>query len=108
VDGVAMSDLLGLFWGRRPDRRPPPRPARRRTAPLAMGQRVRLRNPIGGPTKVWIPDGTTGTVIGGDPRARQVSVELDTPRTVITVPWAWVEDEPDDDQAGAGPAPAPG
>jgi hypothetical protein len=46
---------------------------------------------------VWIPAGASGIVVGGD--ARRVSIELDAPRTVVTVPWAWVE---------AAPAPAPG
>ena len=44
---------------------------------------------------MWIPAGAAGIVVGGDAKARRASVELDKPRTVITVPWAWLEAEPD-------------
>ena len=44
--------------------------------------------------------------VQGNPKARQVSVELDTPRTVITVPWSWVEEETAP-SAAADPAGAP-
>jgi hypothetical protein len=57
--------------------------------------RVQLRIPIASPHTTWIAAGATGTVVGGDTKARQVSIELDTPRTVITVPWNWVEEEPE-------------
>jgi hypothetical protein len=43
---------------------------------------------------VWIPAGAAGVVVGWDTPGRRVSVELDAPRTVVTVPWAWVEEEP--------------
>ncbi len=55
--------------------------------------RVRLRAPIASSHTVHIPAGATGIVVGGDARAHKVSIELDTPRTVITVPWSWIEDE---------------
>jgi hypothetical protein len=55
--------------------------------------RVLLRVPIASPHTTWIPAGAAGVVVGGNPKARQVSIELDTPRTVITVPWNWVEEE---------------
>jgi hypothetical protein len=45
-------------------------------------------------------------VVGGDTRARQASVELDTPRTVISVPWNWLEEEPEP-APGDGPADPP-
>jgi len=72
-------------------------PAGKRVGPPAMiepGARVRLRTPLATTHKVWIPVGATGIVVGWDTPARQVSIELDTPRTVITVPWSWVEEEP--------------
>jgi hypothetical protein len=62
--------------------------------------RVQLRMPIASPHTTWIPAGAAGVVVGGNPKARQVSIELDAPRTVITVPWSWVEEEP----APANPA----
>ena len=65
-----------------------PPPAR-----IFPGARVSLRNPLASPHKVWIPAGATGVVVGWDTPRRRVSIELDTPRTVITVPWAWVEEE---------------
>ncbi len=30
-----------------------------------------------------------------DPRGKTACVELDAPRTRITVPWSWLADEPD-------------
>jgi hypothetical protein len=98
---VSLSSLLELFWGprqsrllARPAARPRPRPAR--TTPFTIGTRCRLVVPIASSHKVWIPEGAVGIVVGGDVRARKVSVELDLPRTVITVPWAWVEEAPDE------------
>jgi hypothetical protein len=64
--------------------------------------RVLLRMPIASPHTTWIPAGAAGVVVGGNPKARQVSIELDAPRTVITVPWSWVEEEPAP-SAKAGP-----
>ena len=61
--------------------------------------RVQLRIPIASPHTTWISAGATGVVVGGNPKARQVSIELDTPRTVITVPWSWVEEEPEPAEA---------
>lgn len=66
--------------------------------------RVLLRIPIASPHTTWIPAGAAGVVLGGNPKTRQVSIELDTPRTVITVPWSWVEEEP---AATADPAATP-
>jgi hypothetical protein len=69
----------------------------RPAAPPALiepGARVRLRNPLATPHKVWIPAGAAGIVVGWDTPGRRVSIELDTPRTVVTVPWSWVEPEP--------------
>ncbi len=60
---------------------------------IGPGARVRLTNPLATSQKVWIPEGAAGIVVGWDARARRVSVELDTPRTVVTVPWAWVAEE---------------
>lgn len=74
---------------------------------IGPGARVRLRNPLATSQRVWIPEGATGIVVGWDARARRVSVELDTPRTVITVPWAWVEAEPPPAASSGGPKPAP-
>jgi hypothetical protein len=78
--------------------------------PLVVpGARVRLRTPLANPQRVWIPAGAVGIVIGWNTPARQVSIELDTPRTVITVPWAWIEEEPETPpEAAAPPAPGPG
>jgi hypothetical protein len=107
---MALQDLLRLFWFR-PAGRGPAAPVPRWRAPTRVyaGMRVQLRMPIASPHTTWIPAGATGVVVGGNPKARQVSIELDTPRTVITVPWSWVEEEPEpsttDDPAGtpAGP-----
>jgi hypothetical protein len=104
---MALQDFLRLFWFRPGDpdvRRPVPRwrpPAR-----VHVGMRVQLRIPIASPHTTWIPEGATGVVVGGDTRARQASVELDTPRTVISVPWNWLEEEPEP-APGDGPADPP-
>jgi hypothetical protein len=74
---------------------------------IEPGARVRLRTPLASPHKVWIQAGAAGVVIGWDAPARQVSIELDTPRTVITVPWAWIEKEPEA-TPGEEPAAGPG
>jgi hypothetical protein len=63
-------------------------------AHIEPGARVRLRSPLATPHKVWIPAGAAGIVVGWDTPGRRVSIELDTPRTVVTVPWSWVEAEP--------------
>ncbi|MGH7267526.1 MAG: hypothetical protein ACREMB_22120 [Candidatus Rokuibacteriota bacterium] len=59
------------------------------------GARVRLRQPLATPHKVWIPSGAAGIVVGWDTPGRRATVELDAPRTVVTVPWSWIEPEPD-------------
>lgn len=74
---------------------PRPRRTPARTGPILLGNRVRLRTPIASSHTVWIPTGAAGIVVGGDPATRVVSIELDTPRTVITVPWSWIENEPE-------------
>jgi len=101
---MAMQDLLRLFWFRPPER-PDLRAGRRWTAParVDLGMRVVLRVPIASPHTTWIPEGAAGIVVGGNPKARQVSIELDAPRTVVTVPWAWVEAEPPPAEAPDGP-----
>lgn len=114
---MGMGDLFtSLFWGRRDlgdlgglpgRRRPRPRRPGRSTPPF-VGQRVALRQPIASAHKVWINEGTTGVVVGGDAKARQVSIELDTPRTVITVPWAWVEEEEPEATPSTAPEGSPG
>ena len=103
---MAFQDFLRLFWFRPSDRGPAaPVPRWRPPTRVYVGMRVHLRIPIASPHTTWIPAGAAGVVVGGNPKARQVSVELDTPRTVITVPWSWVEEEPEPsgqaDQAGA-------
>jgi hypothetical protein len=103
---MALQDLLRLFWFRSPERPGgPPRPGWRAPARVHVGMRVQLRMPIASPHTTWIPAGAAGVVVGGNPKTRQVSVELDTPRTVVTVPWAWVEEEsaPPEGTAPAGP-----
>jgi hypothetical protein len=72
---------------------------------IVPGARVRLRMPLASSHRVWIPAGASGIVIGWDTPRRRVSVELDAPRTVVTVPWAWVEDEPASPPESAGPPP---
>ena len=92
---MALQDFLRLFWFRPSDRPPAtPVPTWRPPTKVHLGMRVQLRMPIASPHTTWIPAGAAGVVVGGNPKARQVSVELDTPRTVITVPWSWVEEEP--------------
>jgi hypothetical protein len=59
--------------------------------------------PIASSHKVWIPVGATGIVVGWENHGRRASVELDAPRTVVSVPWPWVETLP---PRPAGPAPA--
>ena len=101
---MALQDLLRLFWFRPADRQAAtPVPRWRAPARVHVGMRVQLRIPIASPHTTWIPAGATGIVVGGDAKARQASVELDTPRTVITVPWTWLEEEP---EAAPGDGPA--
>jgi hypothetical protein len=104
VRAMALHDLLRLFWFQLPERGAARPPVPRWKAPtrIYLGMRVQLRMPIASPHTTWIPEGAAGVVVGGNPKRRQVSVELDRPRTVITVPWAWVEEEP------ASPPPDPG
>lgn len=99
-----MQDLLRLFWFRPPERSTP-RPGRAWTAPtrVQVGMRVLLRVPIASPHTTWIPEGAAGLVVGGNLKRRQVTVELDAPRTVVTVPWAWVEEEPPSETDPDGP-----
>ena len=73
---------------------------------IEPGARVRLRTPLASTHRVWIPSGAAGTVIGWDSPAREVSIELDTPRSVITVPWSWIEEEPESPPAQPAPPPA--
>jgi hypothetical protein len=104
---MALQDFLRLFWFRPPDRdRTAPVPRWRAPTRVHVGMRVQLRIPIASPHTTWIPAGAAGVVVGGNPKARQVSIELDTPRTVITVPWSWVEEEAEP-SATAGPAEPP-
>lgn len=92
---MALQDFLRLFWFRGPERDTPARvPRWRAPTRVHVGMRVLLRMPIASAHTTWIPAGAAGVVVGGNPKARQVSIELDTPRTVITVPWSWVEEEP--------------
>jgi hypothetical protein len=87
VSPGAFRQVLARLFARRPPAGPPPR--------LGLGARVRLRQPLASSHTVWIPAGASGIVVGWDTRARRVSLELDAPRTVVTVPWAWVEDAPE-------------
>jgi hypothetical protein len=104
---MALQDFLRLFWFRPPDRSATaPVPRWRAPTRVHMGMRVQLRIPIASPHTTWIPAGAAGVVVGGNPKARQASVELDTPRTVITVPWSWIEEEPAPSPAD-GPAGTP-
>jgi hypothetical protein len=105
---MAFQDFLRLFWFR-PSGRDARAPVPRWRVPkrVQVGMRVLLRMPIASPHTTWIPAGAAGVVVGGNAKARQVSIELDTPRTVITVPWSWVEEEPEP-SATAGPAGTPG
>lgn len=79
----ALRRLVGCL-GRRAGTRVPP-------AHLGTGARVRLRAPLGSRDRVFIPAGAVGIVLGPDGSGRRASVELDVPRTVVTVPWAWLE-----------------
>ena len=105
VRAMALQDFLRLFWFR-PSERGATTPVPRWRPPTRIhgGMRVQLRIPIASAHTTWIPAGATGVVVGGNPKARQVSIELDTPRTVITVPWSWVEEEPEPAEA-TDPAP---
>ena len=93
---MALRDFWGLFWFRPSDRGVPTAvPRWRAPARVQVGMRVLLRIPIASPHTTWIPAGASGVVVGGNLKTRQVSIELDAPRTVVTVPWAWVEEEPE-------------
>lgn len=108
---MALQDFLRLVWFRPPDRDATARvPRWRAPTRVHVGMRVQLRMPISSSHTTWIPAGAAGVVVGGNPKARQVSVELDTPRTVITVPWSWVAEEPEPSATadpGASPAAPP-
>lgn len=97
VPAMALHDLARLFWFRLPERGTgrPPVPRWKAPTRIYLGMRVQLRMPIASPHTTWVPEGAAGIVVGGNLKRRQVSVELDKPRTVITVPWAWVEEERD-------------
>jgi hypothetical protein len=71
------------------------------------GSRVRLRNPLASSHRVWVPAGAAGIVVGWDTPGRRVSVELDSPRTVVTVPWSWTEEEPPPALTTHPPSPDP-
>lgn len=102
---MALQDFMRLFWFRPADRDVPTAvPRWRAPTRVHVGMRVQLRIPIASPHTTWIPAGATGTVMGGDAKARQVSIELDTPRTIITVPWNWVEEEPESSEAESATA----
>ncbi len=91
---MALQDFLRLFWFRPPERSASgPVPRWRAPDRVYIGMRVQLRTPIASPHTIFIPAGAAGVVVGGNPKKRQVSIELDTPRTVVTVPWSWVEEE---------------
>lgn len=78
----------------------PPRGGRRSGRQLAVaGTRVRLRAPLGDGPRLVAPAGATGIVIGWDVPARTLSLELDEPHVIVTVPWTWVEDEPESPQS---------
>jgi hypothetical protein len=103
---MALQDFLRLFWFRPPDREAAgPVPRWRPPSRVHVGMRVQLRIPIASPHTTYIPAGAVGVVVGGNPKARQVSVELDAPRTVVTVPWSWVEEEPESAKAATPPDP---
>jgi hypothetical protein len=106
VRTMALQDFLRLFWFRPPAREAAgPAPRWRPPSRVHVGMRVQLRIPIASPHTTFIPAGATGMVVGGNPKARQVSVELDAPRTVVTVPWSWVEEEPEPAPAARPPDP---
>ncbi len=94
--------LFQRLWRRGPSGRSP-----LRTAPFVPGARVRLRTPLASSHTVWIPAGAAGIVVGWDTPGRRVSIELDTPRTMVTVPWAWVEEEPETPPTAPTPAGPP-
>ncbi len=79
---------------------PPPVPP----ALIEPGARVRLRMALASSHRVWIPSGAVGIVVGWDTPRRRVSIELDSPRTVVTVPWAWIEEEPLPGSPGSAPS----
>lgn len=62
--------------------------------PLAPGTRVRLRVPLTSRRTVWVRAGASGVVVGGEADSRRVTVELNEPRTLITVPRKWLDEEP--------------
>src|SRR5262245_66684497 len=81
---MALQDFLRLFWFRGPERdAPTPVPRWRAPTRVHVGMRVLLRIPIASAHTTWIPAGATGVVVGGDPKARQVSIELDTDRKSV-------------------------
>jgi hypothetical protein len=96
---MALTDWLGALR-RRFAGRPPALPTL-----VEPGSRVRLRNPLASTHRVWIPAGAAGIVVGWDAPGRRVSIELDTPRTVVTVPWSWIEAEPPPSAAADPPPP---
>lgn len=61
--------------------------------PLAHGAHVRLRVPLTSQGTVWVRAGASGVVVGGEAGTDRVTVELDEPRTLITVPRQWLEPE---------------
>lgn len=61
--------------------------------PLAPGTHVRLRVPLTSRRTVWVRAGASGVVVGGEADSRRVTVELNEPRTLITVPRGWLEEE---------------
>jgi hypothetical protein len=91
---VGILQRLGRLLAGRGPAHPP--------AHVEPGARVRLRQPLATPHKVWIQSGATGIVVGWDTPERRATVELDAPRTVVTVPWSWLEPEPE------SPPPDPG
>jgi len=102
---VRWAPGLGQIWGQLWRRRATGLPGRSPPS-ILPGARVRLRIPLASSHKVWIPAGASGIVVGWDTPARRVSIELDAPRTVVTVPWAWVE-EASEPVAEAAPEAAP-
>jgi hypothetical protein len=96
---MSLSHWLAALRHRLGGRPPLPPPL------IEPGARVRLRTPLASTHRVWVPAGAAGIVVGWDSPARQVSIELDAPRTVITVPWSWIEAEPESPPAETPPAP---
>ena len=97
-----LGQMWEQLWRRRPTGLPGGSPPS-----ILPGARVRLRSPLASSHKVWIPAGASGIVVGWDAPARRVSIELDAPRTVVTVPWAWVEAAPEPAAEAAPEAPPP-